>query len=87
MQKRATSCPGGCRLADQLFLNLRSRDAAVGGGFVNAGVEPGEPGQVSNLAAAQVHATLALAAATALTWSSKDLKVWQPVAGVSPKKE
>ena len=49
------------------------------------GVESGEPGNVSNLAAAQVHATLALAAATALTWSTKDLKAWQPVAGVSSK--
>lgn len=51
------------------------------------GVEPGEPGQVSNLAAAQVHATLALAAATALTWSTKDLKAWQPAASVASKKE
>ncbi|MDX8146935.1 hypothetical protein SK854_32805 [Lentzea sp. BCCO 10_0061] len=50
-----------------------------------ADVEAGESGQVSNLAAAQVHATLALAAATALTWSSKDLKAWQAVAGVSSK--
>ncbi len=49
------------------------------------GVEPGEPRQVSNLAAAQVHATLALAAVTALTWSSKDLKAWQSVAGLSKK--
>lgn len=48
-------------------------------------MEAGEPGAVSNVAAAQVHATLALAAATALTWSSKDLKTWQAVAGVSSK--
>jgi len=49
-------------------------------------MEPGEPGKVSNLAAAQVHAMLALAAATALAMlSSKDAKAWQTVAGVSSK--
>lgn len=51
----------------------------------SADAAAGEPGAASNLAAAQVHATLALAAATALTWSSKDLKTWQAVAGVSSK--
>ena len=58
------------------------------------GVEPGEPVQVSHLAAAQVHATLALAAATAMAGGvitahgsvltalpSADVKAWQAVAG------
>jgi hypothetical protein len=61
-------------------------------------IEPGEPVEVSNLAVAQVHATLALAAATAMAGSiitargsvlaalpSADLKAWQALAGVSSK--
>lgn len=62
-------------------------------------MEPGDPGEVSNLAAAQVHATLALAAATALAaipdWApgsspltslpADDAKAWREVAGVTKK--
>lgn len=62
------------------------------------GIEPGEPVAVSNLAVAQVHATLALAAATAMAGSvvitrgsvlaalpSADVNAWQAVAGVPSK--
>ncbi|MGI5504359.1 hypothetical protein [Lentzea sp. CA-135723] len=59
------------------------------------GIEPGDAAEVSNLAFAQVHATLALAAATAMAGSivtahgavnaalpAADGKAWQAVAGV-----
>ena len=64
------------------------------------GVQPGDAAEVSNLAIAQVHATLALASATAMAGSvvtahgavktalpAVDGKAWQAVAGVAPAEQ